>query len=206
MNKQELKAKLAEPSGIEKRFFSSQFRMNEDKEIRTVEGVACRMNQVYSMGWYDEKINTGAFDGVLEISDIRCLFNHDPNQLLARTKSGTLKVWIEGDEVKYRFNLPKTRADIQEMLDRGDLGESSFQFIIEDEDWTPETRAGVQRWTREIKKFEIIYDVAPVTFPANPDTSVAKRSFEAFNAEKEQPKPEKRTIPLALLEKELELL
>jgi len=158
------------------------------------------------MGWYEEKINKGAFDGVLEKSDIRCLFNHDPNQLLARTRSKTLEVWIKGNEVRYKFNLPQTRDDIKEMLDRGDLAESSFQFVIEDEDWIPETRDGETRWTREVIKFRAIYDVAPVTFPANPDTTVAKRSLAAYQETKAPPVPEKRSVPISVLEKELELM
>lgn len=202
MNKQDKKQELAQPNQIEKRNFKAKFRMDGDDK-RTVEGVACRMGVKYSMGWYDEVIEKGAFDGVLSISDIRCLFNHDPNQLLARTKSKTLEVWTEGSDLKYRFNIPNTRDDIKEMLERGDLAESSFQFVIKNQRWEDVERDGEWSYTRYIEKFDIIYDVAPVTFPANPDTSVAKRSLEVHQKTKT---PEKRSIPLSILEKELDLI
>ena len=200
MNKQEKKRQLAQ-SNIEKRNFKAEFRMDGDNK-RTVEGVACRMEKKYSMGWYDEVIEAGAFDGVLAISDIRCLLNHDPNQLLARTKSKTLEVWTEGNDLKYRFDIPATRDDIKEMLERGDLAESSFQFVIKNQRWEDVERGGLWSYTRYIEKFEIVLDVAPVTFPANPDTTVAKRSFELSRAAQ---KPAS-TILLSMIEREFELL
>ena len=42
-------------------------------------------------GWFVEIIRPGAFDEVLRNKpDVRCLFNHDPNQVLGRTAAGTL--------------------------------------------------------------------------------------------------------------------
>ena len=48
---------------------------------------------------------------------------------------------------------------------------------------------------RQIKKFETLYDVSPVTFPAYQDTTVGKRSWEAHLAEKEkETETQKRTL------------
>jgi phage head maturation protease len=41
---------------------------------------------------------------------------------------------------------------------------------------------------RTILKVKRLYDVSPVTFPAYPDTDVAKRSLDAWKASKEEEK------------------
>lgn len=200
-NKKEYQKLKGVETNIERRSLKGLVRMNADS--RSVEGVAAIIGQKYDMGWYEEVIEVGAFDNALKTSDIRCLFNHDANQLLARTSSKTLTVWVEGKELRYKFDAPKTRDDIIEMLERGDLQESSFQFRIKEQRWVETQQGDDWNYVRHIDEFEILYDVAPVTFPANPSTSVAKRSFDAFK--NEQPKPT-NNIPLSLHERELNTL
>jgi len=118
-------------------------------------------------------IEPGAFDGT-DMADVRALFNHDPNMLLARTSSGTLKLTIDEKGLRYEFDIPDTTAgrDLKELLARGDISQSSFGFTIDKEDW--EERMGTKP-KRKIKKVKRLFDVSPVTFPAYTDTSAALR-------------------------------
>jgi HK97 family phage prohead protease len=180
--------------------------MQDEKgnESRTVEGVSSVMGVEYDMGWYKEIIHEGAFDEAIKNSDIRALFNHDPNYILARTKSGTLEVSISNKNFNYRFESPQTTYgdDLLVSLERGDIAESSFAFVIHRQRWEEIQEGDDWYYIRHIEEIEIIYDVGPVTYPANPDTSAAKRSFDIF---KNHTRASKQ-IPLSVLERELELL
>lgn len=202
-----MKQKEQNKKVLEKRHFSATIK-RASSDSRTVEGVAAIIGSRYNMGWYDEVIAEGAFTEALKNSDIRALLNHDANKLLARTSSGTLEVWVEGKELRYKFEAPNTRDgdDVLELLDRGDLKESSFAFTIERQRWESidHGKDAPKRWEeiRHIEEFKIIYDVSPVTYPANPDTSVAKRSFDLYKGEEQT----ENTIPLSVLERELDFL
>jgi hypothetical protein len=79
--------------------------------------------------------------------------------------------------MEYEFEAPNTTLgnDLLEMVKRGDVYQSSFAFSVEAEDWQEREGMKPKRIIRGIKK---VYDVSPVTYPANPDTMVAKRSYE----------------------------
>jgi HK97 family phage prohead protease len=112
-----------------------------------------------------------------DFSDVVALFNHDANMVLARTKSGTLKLNLTSNALEYSFEAPNTTLgnDLLEMVKRGDVYQSSFAFSVEAEDWQEREGMKPKRVIRGIKK---VYDVSPVTYPANPDTMVAKRSYD----------------------------
>ena len=67
--------------------------------------------------------------------------------------------------------------ELIESLKRGDISESSFAFTVEDDNWE---RKEDGSYVRTILKFERLYDVSPVYYPAYEDTSVALRSIEAL--------------------------
>lgn len=170
--------------GAERRYFSSEVRASKQPEGETVnaiiEGYAAKFNSETVIGnhWqYREVILPGAFDDVLK-DDIRALFNHDPNQILARSINGkgTLEVFVDETGLKYRYTTPdRTYAkDLQNAIENGDVSQSSFAFKILEQRWVE--KEGVME-LREIVKFEKIYDVSPVTYPAYADTEVAKRSL-----------------------------
>jgi HK97 family phage prohead protease len=112
------------------------------------------------------------------MKDVVALFNHDMNMVLARTSSGTLKLNVTGNAMEYEFEAPNTTLgnDLLEMVKRGDVYQSSFAFTVEAEDWQERSGMKPKRVIRSIKK---VYDVSPVTYPANPDTMVAKRGYDA---------------------------
>ncbi len=146
-----------------------------DGDGRTVEGYAALFNNTTDMGWYNERVATGAFDGS-DMSDVRCLFNHDANQVLARTASGTLKLDIDEKGLKFRFSLPNTTIgnDLVEMVSRGDVSQCSFAFTVKEQEWVMSESGDPD--LRSITQIGEVFDVALVTYPAYPDTSVALRS------------------------------
>ncbi len=184
--------------GAERRYFSSEVRASKQPEGETVnaviEGYAAKVNVETVIGNYwqfREKILPGAFDDILK-DDIRALFNHDPNQILARSidGKGSLEVWVDAVGLKYRYTTPdRTYAkDLQDAIEKGDVSQSSFAFKISEQRWV-EKEGEID--LREIVKFEKIYDVSPVTYPAYADTEVAKRSLETSH--NENPKDENTT-------------
>ncbi len=178
--------KMSNSAQIEKRAFNVESRV--ENESRLVYGYAALYdNTTRIMDWYDEEIAQGAFDSA-QMDDVRALFNHDPNLLLARTKSGTLSLSVDERGLKYEFEAPNTSAgnDLLEMLRRGDVSQSSFAFTIAGEEWIEEKG---MKPKRRITKVERLYDVSPVTYPAYPDTTAAKRSFDHWK-EKHAPEPQ----------------
>jgi uncharacterized protein len=180
---------------IEKRYITTEnveVRENESGGY-IIEGVAALIEKDNDMGWYIERIERGAFDGRLN-DDVRFLVNHDPNLILARTKSGTGELFLDDDgNLNYRYETPnRTYArDIADAIRSGDIDQSSYAFTIEDEVW--ETRSDGKE-VRTIKKYKRLFDVSPVTYPADPDTSVAKRSHEALKQEDKKDEKENKFI------------
>lgn len=168
---------------IEKRITTSKVERAADDSEGKIIGMASRVGAPYDMGWFDEVIEPGAFDDTLT-NDVRVLYNHNDNMILGRTKSGTAKVFLDGaGNLMYEYKTPNRSyaKDLEDAIQTGDVDQSSFAFIIEEEEW----EANGDRELRKIKKIGQLFDVSPVTYPANPDTSVAKRSFEKYKAEAE---------------------
>lgn len=163
----------------------TEFKRMEGEENRTLEGYAAVFNKRSEMLWdwgqpFYEVIERGAFSDVLG-DDVRALLNHDPNHLLARTKSGTLTLEQDDNGLKFRFDIPKSRDDVLEMVERGDLDQNSFAFYIEEDEWKNEEGLDV----RYIKKVRELRDITLATYPAYKDTSVslAQRSYEQWQEE-----------------------
>lgn len=135
-----------------------------------------------------EIIERGAFDDVLG-DDVRSLFNHDANLILARSKAGagTLKLGADDTGLWYEFEPDAEQSyarDLVRALARGDVDQSSFAFsLVQDgQAWEEKTDGGKTVVVRTIKKVSRLYDVSPVTYPAYPDATVALRSLEEFRA------------------------
>lgn len=186
------KSNPPQPEGLEKRVFTIEMRAAAEGEAgderRTVSGYAAVFNSPSEDMGFIEYIEPGAFREAIPKSDVRALFNHDPNLILARTASGTLKIAEDDKGLRYEFQIPATTFgnDFRVMLDRGDVSQSSFSFTVKDQSWEEKKRPdGSFQYTRRIKKVERLYDVSPVTYPAYPDTDVALRSLG--EAQKETP-------------------
>lgn len=125
-----------------------------------------------------ERLHHEAFDAALERhDDVVALFNHDPNFVLGRTKSGTLELSVDDTGLFYSTEAPDTQL-VNDLvivpMGRGDIDGSSFGFMIEDQRFFDEGDTQV----REIRSVRLI-DVSPVTYPAYAaTTSEARSAFE----------------------------
>lgn len=157
------------------------------QDSRTVEGYAVVFNsQSEDLGFY-ETINPAAItEEVLMRSDVFCLFNHDQDKVLARSKYGTGSLQLQLDEqgLKYTFQAPNTDIgnSLLEYLRRGDIDSSSFAFTVSTDEgsevWTTGTDG---RQYREILKIDELHDVSPVWNPAYSSTSVSQRTLDKLN-------------------------
>ena len=176
-----------------KQIETTERRYIHDSEVRavgdsgrTIRGYAARFGSVYDMGWYTEELHRDALKNA-DMSDVRGLFNHDSNLILGRTKAGTVRVGVDSIGIWYEIDLPGTTAgnDILENIRVGNIDQSSWGFMLRrtkdsnGDQW--ERRNG--RDHRILMDVETLFDVSPVTFPANPDTTVAKRSRDYFATE-----------------------
>lgn len=171
-------------NNIEVRNFNIEFR--NDAESRHIEGYGSVFNKrSLDLGGFTEIIAPGAFDGVIENSDVKALLDHNPSRgILARSKNGegTLSLSIDETGLRYAFDAPNTALgdEVIEGLKRGDYSQSSFAFTVKDQTWTKEEDGS---YLRTITKIGGLYDVSIVADPAYPDTSVAVRSLDAFKEE-----------------------
>lgn len=137
------------------------------------------------MGGFRTTIAPGAFDKVVTLADCRLLINHDPNLLMGRTKSGTLKLSADATGLHFEGVPPATdlAAHHIEAIRRGDLDGCSFTCTIDVDQWD----WGGETPIRTIREVAELYDVGPVTFPAFSDTSVsASYALEAARREESE--------------------
>lgn len=173
----------------------TELRIEKRDDVKEVVGHASVFNSLSEdLGGFREMIAPGAFDDVLH-DDVRALFNHDPNMILARTKSGTLRLSVDEKGLQYRFDAPDTTAgrDLMVSLERGDIDQSSFGFRVDEDEW--EERDG--EIVRTVLKFKRLFDVSPVTIPAYPDTDVAKREYRAFMEKATKPETQQESQVIA---------
>ena len=171
---------------LERRNFSTGKLSVEERaesQTNTIVGHAAVFNsRSQDLGGFVEQIATGAFDSVLE-DDVRALFNHNQNFVLGRTVSKTLRLSVDEQGLRYEIDIPNTTVgkDLFESINRGDISQSSFGFIVGEDEWEKTDDGNL----RTITKVERLYDVSPVTYPAYPATDAAVRSMENWNKETE---------------------
>jgi len=177
--------KIKHNENRERRFFETELRIEKRKdESPVIIGHGAVFNSLSeNLGGFREKIEPGAFDEVIE-NDVRALINHDSNLILARTKSGTLKLSTDSKGLGFEIDPPDTTyaRDLLISLGRGDISQSSFSFSVKKDTWGEDENGDI---VRTINKVARLFDVSPVTFPAYPDADVAKRSFDDYIKSKE---------------------
>ena len=158
-----------EPVNIEQRDGTTEMRIG---------GYAAMFEKEYDLGAFTEVIRSGAFNAA-DMADVVALFNHDGNYVLGRTTSGTLELAVDDVGLRYSVVLPESPQgmSVYESIRRGDITQSSWAFIVETQGWKPKGEEGRDINLREITGIKKVYDVSPVTYPANPDTTVAARSM-----------------------------
>lgn len=156
-----------------------------EEQSSMITGYAAVFNSKTSIGgWFDEIIEPGAFARSLsENGDIRALFNHNWDNVLGRTKSGTLRLEEDERGLKFEIELPNTSVgrDLAESMARGDINQCSFGFWITEENWD----YNVEPALRIIKEVEL-YEISVVSIPAYDDTEASLVRGKEIGKEVEQ--------------------
>jgi HK97 family phage prohead protease len=140
---------------------------------RRLEGFAATFHTEARIADFVEIIRPGAFSTSLRSGrDVVALVDHDPTRLLARTKTGTLKLEEDARGLKFTIDLPDTQSarDVLALAERGDIGGASFGFTVPKDG---------ERWEgrrRELVRVELHEVSVVASWPAYPDTSVVARS------------------------------
>lgn len=162
----------------ERRFTSVRVEVragaNDDK--MTIGGYAAKFNRMsQNLGGFVERIDPAFFnksrgDGW---PDVVARYNHDDNMLLGTTNARTLRLSTDNVGLLYDADLPSSRADVYELVQRGDVNKSSFAFVAVEDDWTVNDQGFPLRTLLGGR----LMDVAPVNTPAYLDTSTGLRSL-----------------------------
>lgn len=131
-----------------------------------------------NLGGFREQIAPNAFRAALEKSDVRGLFNHNPDHLLARSSAGTLRLVKGRGALRYEMDLDGDQLSqfVRRKVERRELTGSSFSFTIADggDEWDERDDVLI----RTVTKIDALYDIGPVTFPAYTETTVSARSLD----------------------------
>src|SRR5258707_555695 len=111
--------------------YTQEFRPAGAEEYK-IFGYAARYGTVAMLGDFDETIDEGAFDRCIkEQQDVRCLFNHNEDAVLGRTKNGTLKLNADKRGLYFECQLnpqSEQHRNLYQSVQRGDISECSFSF------------------------------------------------------------------------------
>lgn len=151
---------------------------SEGKRSLTIGGYAAVFDKLSrNLGGFVEQLKPGVFNRAANDgwTDVICRYNHDDNILLGTTNSRTLRLKTDEFGLDYEVDMPQSRGDIQELVERGDISQSSFAFRAVEDDWG-QTEQGYP--LRSLLSLELV-DVAPVVTPAYADTTSGLRSLAA---------------------------
>ena len=134
---------------------------------------------------YKEQIDPHAFDEC-DMSDVVFRIDHE-GAVYARSSAGTLTVSVDEHGLKDEADLSKTENSrrLFEDIAAGNYPKQSFAFTVREDSYDKDTH------TRTIKKIKKLFDVSPVSFPANPGTELDIATRDYFNGVIEAEKAER---------------
>ncbi len=140
---------------------------------RRLEGYAAKFGIEARIADFVEVVAPGAFARSLASGgDILAMVDHERSRLLARTRSGTLRLAEDSAGLAFELSVPDTTVgrDVLALAERGDLGGMSFGFLVpkDGETWDGNRRTLTAVDLREISVVS--------AWPAYPDTTVAARA------------------------------
>lgn len=149
----------------------------------TLAGHAAVFGQYADLGTNLENLDQHAFDRVLadRSTDVRALFNHNPDLLLGRQGAGTLKLGTDTQGLEFEIAIPNTTLgnDLRELVARDDIAGASFAFWPGEATWS---RSDDGRPVQTHLSVARLMDVSPVTYPAYSGASTMLRSLDSIVA------------------------
>jgi HK97 family phage prohead protease len=149
---------------------------------KTVGGYAARFGaRSREMSFGFERVDSGFFSEQAKAAfpNTMARWNHEPTLLLGTTSSGTLRLSVDSIGLDFSVDLPECRADLFELIGRGDVANASFCFVAAPDggdSWSYENGSPV----RTLLRCAQLVDVAPVggsSLAAYPSATVALRSL-----------------------------
>ena len=156
----------------------------QDEGRKLVEGYATKFGVEYELyNWGDyivrEKIDPHAFDEC-DMSDVIMQYDH-MGRVFARNTNGTLELRIDNIGLHTSADLGGTQlgGQLYEEIKGGYTTKMSFGFrVAEDKhEITEDHENHVITVVRTVTKIGKLYDVSPVSIPANDATEISARSF-----------------------------
>lgn len=154
---------------------------------------------------YKEVIDPKAFDET-DMSDVVLRVDHE-GKVYARTSAGDLVVSVDEHGLKQEADLSRTAAgrSLFEDIAAGHYPKMSFAFTVKEDAYDKEERL------RKITKIAKLFDVSPVSFPANPGTELDVATRDYFHGVMEVERAERlaqeeRDAKVAELTKRIERL
>lgn len=163
---------------IERRSINNSISGNDG----TLTGYALKFNTWSNdLGGFIETIDPHALDNC-DMSDVRCLIDHKPNQILGRTTNGSLKLEVDDVGLRFTVNPPDTSIakDALENVRVGNINQCSFGFVLAQNGDYLEYNSDSKIYRRTLNNIAKLTDVSIVTYPAYTDTSVAVRSLDVY--------------------------
>jgi Escherichia/Staphylococcus phage prohead protease len=171
---------------MERRFtlFPVEMRVANDRPV--IAGYAAVFDKTsHNLGGFVERVAPSFFNEARSMGwpDVLARFNHEDNMLLGTSSARTLRLKTDDTGLAYEIDPPKSRADVVELIERGDVRQSSFAFRAAKDEWT----LSDEGYPLRILHSGQIMDIAPVTRAAYPDTTSAIRSLaEQMGADPEE--------------------
>lgn len=157
-------------------YFDGRLRAKtEANGKKYIEGYFAVFNQETELwpGWY-EQIAPGAFANSLRNNDIRCLFNHNSDNVMGRLSAGTLELREDSYGLWGRVEINEKDSmamDVYERVARGDITGCSFGFMPKDESKRIDED---ENWHWTVKEADTS-EVSICPFPAYPQTEIQAR-------------------------------
>jgi HK97 family phage prohead protease len=133
---------------LERRFHPGEVRVERSEGRTKIAGYAAVFNSLSeNLGWFREQINPGFFAEAVGRDDVRGLFNHDPNYVLGRSTSGTLKLEEDSQGLRMEVDPPDTQwaKDLVATIDRRDVTGQSFSFTTMEDAWGEDAAGNIIR-------------------------------------------------------------
>ena len=174
---------------VEREYRNMEMRIVAEEQSFMVEGYASTFEPyvLFSQDGidYSERIAPTAFDEA-DLSDVVFRVDHT-GPVYARSSAGTVELWHDDHGLGQRTNLGKTQKarDLFFDIEAGNYPKMSFAFTVAEDSYDRETH------TRTINRIAKVYDVSPVSFPANPGTELSVSTRDYFNGVIEAEKAER---------------
>jgi HK97 family phage prohead protease len=174
-------------SDLERRYTKGQVELRSRNEAAlTIGGYAAVYDKPsHNLGGFIEVVRSTAFNRVRGQGwpGVMARYNHDDNLLLGTTDAGTLRLMSDDVGLDYEVDLPPSMKHVHELVQRTDVRNSSFAFVLIEDDWGTSEQGYPQRNLMSVG----LRDVAPVNSPAYPDATAGLRSLaNKFDADFEE--------------------